>query len=235
MPIGGLDGTSSRRVGGVTDPARNLDAGLLLIALGAIVLFVSLFLEWYQPTAEAWDVFEVWDLVLAALAIAALVAVAGRMGFGTPRPASWLIGASVAALVIVLYALIDPPPVVDAIGTQGKGFGDPGTGLWLALAASVLMTVGTLLSVARISVAFSAESPGIADRFGRGPGATVDPHGSNPAVPQPGRVGDPGYGEPVGPAAGPIGGRRFARGARPADAEPVDPGAVPPTEPTRRL
>jgi hypothetical protein len=193
MPIGAMDGPSTRAGGaGLPGGARNLDAGLLLIGLGAIVLLISLFLEWYSPNAEAWDVFEVWDLVLAALAVAALVAVAGRLGFGTPRPASWLIGASAAALLIVLYALIDPPPVADAIGQQGGGFGDPGTGLWLALAATILMAAGTLLSVARISVAISTAAPG----FGAAPGRRA------------GTVADP---------------------------EPLDPGAVPPTEPTRRI
>lgn len=223
MPIGVTDGPSTRAGGaGLPGGARNLDAGLLLIGLGAIMLFVSLFLEWYQPNAEAWDVFEVWDLVLAALAIAALVAVAGRLGVGKPRPASWLIGASAAALVIVLYALIDPPPVADAVGDAGGGFGDPGTGLWLALAATILMAAGTLLSVARISVAFSAGGSGIGDSVGGRPGPGADPHGSNPAVPQD-RVSDPGRGG--------RGGARYSR----ADPEPVDPGAVPPTEPTRRI
>jgi len=226
MPIGATDGPSTRAGGaGLPGSARNLDAGLLLIGLGAIVLFVSLFLEWYQPNAEAWDVFEVWDLVLAALAIGALVAVAGRLGFGTPRPASWLIGASAAALVIVIYALIDPPPVADAIGNAdaGAGFGDPGTGLWLALAATVLMAAGTLLSVARISVAFSTGGPGIADRHDRGAGMGADPHGANPIVPQP----SSGLGARAG--------GRYSRTTPSADPEPIDPGAAPPTEPTRRI
>ena len=218
MPIGATDGPSTRAGGaGLPGSARNLDAGLLLIGLGAIVLFVSLFLEWYQPNAEAWDVFEVWDLVLAALAIGALVAVAGRLGFGTPRPASWLIGASAAALVIVIYALINPPPVADA------RFGDPGTGLWLALAATVLMAAGTLLSVARISVAFSTGGPGYADRQDRGAGMGADPHGANPIVPQPGS------------GLGARAGGRYSRTTPSADPEPIDPGAVPPTEPTRRI
>ncbi len=69
-----------------------------------------------------------WDLVLAVLAIVALVAVASRLGFGPPRPASWLVGPALAALVIVLYLLIDPPPLTPEID------GDPSTGLWLALA-----------------------------------------------------------------------------------------------------
>ncbi len=147
---------------------RNIEAGVLLIGLGALLLLISLFLEWYQPGAEAWDVFEVWDLVLALLAIAALVVVASRLGFGPPRPASWLIGAAIASLVIVLYAIVDPPPV-----TNGLADGDPSTGLWLALAAAILMTAGALLSVARISVAIKA-----------GPGHAVTPDApGDPAVP----------------------------------------------------
>ena len=186
---------------------------MLLIGAGAILLFVSLFLEWYQPGIDAWEIFEVWDLVLAVLAITALVAVASRLGFGPPRPSSWLIGPALAALVIVLYLLINPPPLTPDID------GDPSTGLWLALAAAVLMTAGALLSVARISVAFNpATRPAAATtrasdargRFGRA--------GAGPVAGGPVDRGpvDPG---PAGP--GPVG--------------PGRPGATPPTEPTRRI
>ena len=109
---------------------------MLLIGAGALLLFVSLFLDWYEPGLDAWTVFEVWDLVLALLAIGALAAVAGRLGFGPPRPASWIVGPAVAMLVIVLYALLDPPPAIAGID------GDPRTGLWLALAAATLIGAG---------------------------------------------------------------------------------------------
>lgn len=196
--------------------ARNLEAGLLLIGAGAILLFVSLFLEWYQPGIDAWEIFEVWDLVLAVLAIVALVAVASRLGFGPPRPASWLIGPALAALVIVLYLLINPPPLTPDID------GDPSTGLWLALAAAALMTAGAVLSVARISVAINP-----ADAFGGGGGGGDDdvtpghrgrydragaaPLGSEPIDPGPGpgATGPGGLGRPG--------------------------GGTPPTEPTRRV
>ena len=134
------------------DPMRNVEAGALLIGLGALLLFVGLFLDWYQPGLDAWTVFEAWDLVLALLAVAALVAVAGRMGFGPPRPAAWLLGPAIAALIIVLYAILDPPPSIAGIED-----GDPATGLWLALAGAVLMTIGAVLSVARISVAITTD------------------------------------------------------------------------------
>ncbi|HEV2785985.1 MAG TPA: hypothetical protein VGV67_06330, partial [Solirubrobacteraceae bacterium] len=100
---------------GRTTAARNLELGALLIGAGALLLFVSLFLDWYQPGIDAWSVFEAWDLVLALLAVAALVAVAGRMGFGPPRPASWRLGPALAALVIVVYAILDPPPATNGL------------------------------------------------------------------------------------------------------------------------
>ena len=191
--------------------ARSFDAGTLLLGAGALLLLISLFLEWYQPGIDAWEVFEVWDLVLAALAVAALVAAASRMGFGPARPPSWVLVPAIAALVIVLYAFLDPPPLTSGID------GDPGTGLWLALAASVLMAAGAVMSVARISVAFTAAGPAGTD-------------------PLPGRdrpLAEPVAGDPAAPAPR----RRFGRGGATA-ADPVEPGpagGIPPTEPTRRL
>jgi hypothetical protein len=190
--------------------ARSIEAGMLLIGAGAILLFVSLFLEWYQPGIDAWEIFEVWDLVLAVLAVVALVAVASRLGFGPPRPASWLIGPSLAALVIVLYLLINPPPLTPDID------GDPSTGLWLALAAAVLMTAGAVLSVARISVAINP-----ADTFGGGDGPRGERHDRHGAGPLGGDRVDPapgrGPGAPIAPGPGP---------GRPG---------TPPTEPTRPI
>jgi hypothetical protein len=54
---------------------RRFEIGPLLIALAAIVLLVALFLRWYGA-ADAWDAFEIADVLLAVLAVACL-AVAG--------------------------------------------------------------------------------------------------------------------------------------------------------------
>lgn len=62
------------------------------------------------------------------------------MGFAAPRPSSWLVAPTFAALLIVLYALVDPPPAAAAVG------GRPATGRWLALGASLLMALGALMS-----------------------------------------------------------------------------------------
>ena len=204
MPIAGPTRTP-------TD-ARSIEAGMLLIGAGAILLFVSLFLEWYQPGIDAWEIFEVWDLMLAVLAVVALVAVASRMGYGPPRPASWIIGPAIAALVIVLYLLINPPPLTPDID------GDPSTGLWLALAAAVLMSAGALLSVARISVNISPGGGG----GGFGGGGPVDPAHRGEHVDRPGPA--PGLGGAVDPRSG-------GPGPGPVGPGPVGPG----TEPTRRI
>lgn len=159
--------------GGATPAARSLEAGLLLIAAGALLLLISLFLDWYDPGLDAWTVFEVWDLVLAALAIGALAAVAGRMGIAPARPSSWLLVPAGVAFVVVVSQLLNHPP---AAGGHGN---DPRTGIWLALVGSALMLAGTMASVARISVALNVgDGPrGGAGRgrFGRAPKAGVDP------------------------------------------------------------
>ncbi len=199
--------------------ARSIEAGMLLIGAGAILLFASLFLEWYEPGIDAWEIFEVWDLVLAVLAVVALVAVASRLGFGPPRPASWLIGPALGALIIVLYLIINPPPLTPDID------GDPSTGLWLALASAVMKSAGALLSVARISVAITPGggfggdgdgTPGVpADRYDRAGAGRV---AADPV--EPGPVAGPG---PVTPGR---------RGPGPGPGPDPD---RPPTDPTRRI
>jgi hypothetical protein len=120
---------------------RKFDAGTSLVALGALVLLVALFLDWFTPGGNAWQVFEVLDLVLAAIAVGALAALGGWLGEDRTRPPAVL---AAAALVIVAVQLIDPPPI----------FGDAQieNGAWLALGASVVMLVGAILTLANISV-----------------------------------------------------------------------------------
>jgi peptidoglycan/LPS O-acetylase OafA/YrhL len=128
---------------------RRIEAGPVLVALGALVLLVSIFLDWFQPDVTAWEAFEVLDLLLAALAIAALLAAAGAMRpDATTVERHWLPAIAAAVVVIVASQLLDPPPAVD---------GDPGTGAWLALGAAVLMAVGTLLTLGRVSFALTVE------------------------------------------------------------------------------
>jgi hypothetical protein len=196
MPIAGPQGegpTTPAEQPLATGDVRSLELGLLLAGAGAVVLFISLFLEWYDPGLDAWTSFEVWDLVLATVAIVALVAVAGRLGFGRPRPNSWLLATSGIAFVVVVAAIVNHPPA--AAGVEN----DPKTGIWLALAGAALMLAGTVLAVARISVAVNVgDAPvtaPVGGRFSRGAGAGTDPE--HPPPPPPPPVGGPPPTEPT--------------------------------------
>jgi hypothetical protein len=121
---------------------ERFDAGTGLVAVGAVLLLVSLFIDWYDPGGDAWGVFESLDLVLVAAAVCGLLAVAPRFGAGGLGRALPLI--SVAAFAIVVVQLFDPPPIVSD--------SDLATGAWLALAATATMAGGAILGAARISV-----------------------------------------------------------------------------------
>ncbi len=121
-----------------------MDASSALVVLGSALLGISLFLEWYERSLSAWEVFEALDLLLAGLAILAAVIALGRMDVAVPGARGWLPAAAGIAFVVVIVQLIDPPPVV--------ADGDPQTGAWLALAAASLMLIGTAMAVARISI-----------------------------------------------------------------------------------
>ena len=161
---------------------------MALLAIGAALLLVSLFLDWYQPGQSAWTVFEVWDLVLAALALVALAAAAGRLGLARSRPDGWLLVPGVASFVIVVASLLNHPPAASGEGTM--------VGIWVALVATVLMLAGAVLSVARVSIAINiTDTPGAdalgADAAGVGtatsgvPTPGVTPRGADPKAPDP--------------------------------------------------
>jgi hypothetical protein len=154
-------------------PRRRLSIGPLLALLGAVVLLVSLFLDWYDDLT-AWTVFEVIDLLLAALAVATVVALLERLeAFGRPargiRDGATLAIALAALVTVVVQVVNHPPAAIDR---------DPEIGLWLGLGGSALMVLGTLLSTARISVAVDVqrrdEAPTVA-RSEPAPAATPKP------------------------------------------------------------
>ena len=121
---------------------ERFDAGTGLVAVGAVLLLVSLFIDWYDPGGDAWAVFESLDVLLAGAAVCGLLAMAPRFGTGGLGRALPLI--SVVAFAIVLVQLIDPPAVVND--------SDLATGAWLALAATATMALGAILGAASISV-----------------------------------------------------------------------------------
>jgi hypothetical protein len=129
--------------------SRRLEFGPILVTVGALLLLVSLFLDWYGPL-NAWAAFEVVDVLLAALAVIALVAAAGAISPGLAYvERRWLPVLVLAVAVLVSAEIIDPPPAAAALQAD--------TGAWLAFAAAMTMLVGAVLSLGRISVAIAVE------------------------------------------------------------------------------
>ena len=158
--------------------------GPLIAALGALLLFLSLFLEWYEPGGSAWTIFEILDLHVALVTLACLaLALAGlSRALVVPGGASiGRLGALVlrrpvlpalagAALVMVLVQLLHRPPTVVNDASRDVG-------AWLALAAAALLTVGGVLASMRVSIDVrsgvrdpAAAAPGEEVAFRPGPG-----------------------------------------------------------------
>jgi hypothetical protein len=186
---------------------RRLEAGPLLVTLGALLLLVSLFLNWYTREITAWEAFEVWDLVLFVLALGAMAAGLGLTTQDDELIDRKVLPAGVAVVAVIVGSqILDPPPA--AAGS------DPDTGAWLALGAALLMCVGALLVYGRVHLSLTVE--------GREPRrqhvAAVDARG--PADPTTDNI------PAVRPDAA-SGGRLFARDRapateeQPADDEPV--------------
>ena len=135
---------------------RRLDAGAALAATGAVVLLVSLFLDWYGDDGEAytaWTLFEVIDLLLAGIGLLALSTFLSRSGIEPRLPDLPLLLLGGLALVLTASQLIDGPPAV-AVGES-----DLQTGAWLALAGSALLLAGAFMSVARVSFSVEHREP----------------------------------------------------------------------------
>jgi hypothetical protein len=119
---------------------ERFDVGTGLVALGAVLLLVSLFVDWFDPSGDAWAVFELTDVVLVGCAICGLVAMVPRYaGLARAMPVI-----AYAALAVVAVQLIDPPPAARGDALEA--------GAWLALAATALMAAGATMSAASISV-----------------------------------------------------------------------------------
>ena len=128
---------------------RRFDIGPIVLAAGALILLVALFLDWFA-VFNAWQVFEITDVILAALAISAFFAAVGLLvpdvDYVDRRFVPWIAG---AAFVLVADQLLQPP--------AGLGDAKLGTGAWLALAGSVVMVIGAVLSLTKVSFAVAVE------------------------------------------------------------------------------
>jgi hypothetical protein len=203
------------------------ETGSIVALVGGVLLLISLFLDWYKLpgfTVTAWTAFEVWDLVLAALALAVIVAAATDLGWWRgPTHAAGPTVLGLAAVVIVASQLLDPPPSV-----LHSSVGDGG---WIALVGGLLMAVGPLVAESRVTLSFNSGA--------RGPGPTMRRRAArepvDPPLAAPGRVpvdrrpAGSGYVEPPLAAPG-----RVPVDRRPGGAGYVDPDVGPPPPPPPR-
>jgi hypothetical protein len=175
--------------------AHRIEAGPIVAVLGALLLLVSLFLDWFAPGTSAWTAFEALDLVLAGLALAAVAAAVGLL---VPELAwlerRWLVPIAVAALVVVASQIINPPPAA--------ANGDPEPGAWLGLAGALLMAAGALLSFGRVRFAVMVEGR---DPRRRMPAVDTRPSARSKPASQPGAAATPAgdrlaFGDPGDPA-----------------------------------
>jgi len=131
-----------------------IPVGPLVAAIGAVLLIVSLFVDWYEGLT-AFTVFEFIDLLLVGLALVTLGLLAASMGLlRAPERAGWPFGVALLAFVIVLSQVVNDPPAV-----AGPNGSEQDTGIWLALAGTALMVAGAVLSSARIAIAVEPRTP----------------------------------------------------------------------------
>ena len=120
-------------------------AGALAV-LGAVALLVGLSLDWYDPEISAWTAFEIIDLLLAAIAVGVVAVALGRSPArpGLERAAGWLPAAALAAIVLVLVSIVNPPPA--AIDRSVE------VGAWVSLAGAALLVIAAVLATTEVSI-----------------------------------------------------------------------------------
>jgi hypothetical protein len=128
---------------------RRFEVGPILVALGAVVLLVSLFLDWYGPFT-AWDAFEVVEVLLAALAVGAIVIALGQLVPDLTYIDRGRLPAVVLAVAVLVAAeIVNPPPIATNRPLAA--------GAWIAFGSAVVMFIGAVLTFGRVSFAVAVE------------------------------------------------------------------------------
>lgn len=136
---------------------RRFEVGPMLVALGAIALLASLFMDWYGPLT-AWEAFEVVEVLLVVLAAAALLVAVGLL---VPNleyiERRWLPLIVFATAVLVAAELVNPPPA--AAGDDRLE-----VGAWTAFGSALVLVAGAVLTFGRVSFAVSVQGREVRER-----------------------------------------------------------------------
>lgn len=165
---------------------RRVPVGPLLAGVGALILAVSLFLDWWQrpeglPGISAFDAYEIVDLLLLGLAVVVAVALAGGLGLikQAVSPLTSLLASAITVVIVVSQIVNDPPAIA--------GRADHAFGIWLALIGGLLMTAGTVLAYTHISLALDLKPRTEPERTAGPPASDPPPADDAPTVRVPGR------------------------------------------------
>jgi hypothetical protein len=124
--------------------------GPLVASAGALLLIVSLFLNWWSGVT-AFTAYEFLDLLLLLLALATIASLAGGLGLVRPAVSPGVsLAVSVFTILVVLSQVVNDPPAI--VGTD-RGHA---VGIWLALGGAALMVAGAVLGYAQISLTIEA-------------------------------------------------------------------------------
>ena len=119
---------------------RRLRHGEWLAGTAGVVLFVSLFLDWYDGVS-AWETFTVSDIVLA---ISALMGVGLAVATATQRTPA--VPQALSALTVPVAVVAAVLAVIHTISIPG-GANSRDYGLWLGLAGAIGVLVGAWRSM----------------------------------------------------------------------------------------
>ena len=129
---------------------RRFDIGPVVLALGAIVLLIALFLDWFADLERLAGVRDhrrpagrARDRRRSSPRVGLLVP---DVDFIDRRFLPWIVG---AALILVLNQLLAPGVALEEA--------ELGTGAWMALAGAVVMAIGAVLSLSKVSFSVAME------------------------------------------------------------------------------